>query len=99
MSAEPTGERIAAPERSFPAGSGGPPAPESRARRLARSRLAAFVALAAAVLGYAGAWTRGALLIDGPGIAVYVRLVLDHLSAHGRVSYWLPEMWVGTPVW
>ena len=60
---------------------------------------AAFVALAAAVLAFTGGWTRGALVIDGPGIVVYVRLALRYLLADGRVPYWLPDMWAGSPVW
>ncbi|PZR78369.1 MAG: hypothetical protein DLM65_13185 [Candidatus Aeolococcus gillhamiae] len=69
------------------------------AKRLLTSRWTAFASLAAAVVGFAGAWTRGDLLIDGTGMTLYVRLVLDHLVAHGRVGYWMPELWAGTPVW
>jgi hypothetical protein len=55
--------------------------------------------LAAAVVGFTGGWTRGALTIDGPGVSLYVRVALDHLVSHGRVGYWMPEIWAGTPVW
>ena len=76
-------------------------APEllATARRVLSSGWFAFTSLAAAAVAYAGGWTRGALLIDGPGIAIYVRLALDHLLTYGHPSYWLPEMWTGTPVW
>ena len=30
---------------------------------------------------------------------MYVRLALRYLLADGRVPYWLPDMWAGTPVW
>ena len=78
------------------------PTTRRRARRV-RSALggtgAAFAALAAAVLAFTGGWTRGALVIDGPGIVVYMRLTLRYLLADGRVPYWLPDMWAGSPVW
>ncbi len=69
------------------------------ARALLAGTLAPFVSLAAVVLAFTGAWTRGALVIDGPGVALYVRLALDHLIADGRVPYWMPEVWAGTPAW
>jgi len=59
----------------------------------------AFAALATTVLAFTGGWARGELVIDGPGIAVYVRLALRYLTTDGRVPYWLPDMWAGTPVW
>lgn len=59
----------------------------------------AFLALAASVVAFTGGWVRGALVIDGPGIVVYVRLALRYLLADGRVPYWLPDMWAGSPVW
>lgn len=51
------------------------------------------------VLGFSGAWTGGALVLDGPGISLYVRLALDHLGADRSVPYWLPDLWAGAPVW
>lgn len=73
--------------------------PGTTPRRGLGGTVAAFTSLAAAVLAFAGAWTRGDAVIDGPGVAMYVRLALDHLTASGRVSYWLPEIWAGTPAW
>ncbi len=60
---------------------------------------APFAALATTVVAFTGGWARGALVIDGPGIAIYVRLALRYLLADGRVPYWLPDMWAGAPVW
>jgi len=51
------------------------------------------------VLGFSGGWTGGALVLDGPGISLYVRMLLDHLGAERSVPYWLPELWAGAPIW
>ncbi|HTJ77141.1 MAG TPA: YfhO family protein [Acidimicrobiales bacterium] len=51
------------------------------------------------VLGFSRAWTGGALVLDGPGTSLYVRLILDHLSADHTVPYWLPDLWAGAPIW
>ncbi|HEX7276479.1 MAG TPA: hypothetical protein VF244_03830, partial [Acidimicrobiales bacterium] len=67
---------------------------------LVRHPLVSVTALLTAVLAaFSGLWTQGALLIDGPGIALYVRLATDYVQAIGRVPYWVPEMWSGAPVW
>ena len=74
--------------------------PRGLARTLVRHPLVSVTALLTAVLAaFSGLWTGGALLIDGPGIALYVRLATDYLTAVGRVPYWVPEMWSGAPVW
>ena len=52
-----------------------------------------------AVVAFSGAWTGGALVLDGPGISLYVRLMLDHLGAGRAVPYWVPDLWTGAPVW
>jgi len=52
-----------------------------------------------AVLGFSGGWTGGALVLDGPGISLYLRMMLDHLGAERSVPYWLPELWAGAPIW
>ena len=59
----------------------------------------ALVALAFAVLAFSGGWQDGEAVLDGPGTNLYLRLALDNLSSYGRVPYWMPEMWAGTPVW
>ncbi len=52
-----------------------------------------------AVLGFSGAWTGGALVLDGPGHSLYLRLALDHIGTDRTVPYWLPDLWAGAPVW
>lgn len=101
MIADPPGDPLAAPANDSASEVS---SPETRRQACSlsgalRSTWASFTCLAVAVVGFAGAWARGALLIDGPGIAIYVRLALHHLVANGRVSYWIPEMWTGTPAW
>src|SRR5918911_5370108 len=67
---------------------------------LQRNRRAVTVALFVfTVLAFSGAWARGALVLDGPGISLYVRLALDHLGAGRTVPYWMPELWGGAPLW
>jgi hypothetical protein len=51
------------------------------------------------VLGFSGAWTGGALVLDGPGISLYVRMVLNHISTDHRIPYWMPDLWAGAPMW
>lgn len=65
-----------------------------RNRRLLTIALFTF-----AVLAFSGAWTGGALVLDGPGISLYVRMALDHLGADRAVPYWLPDLWAGAPIW
>ena len=65
-----------------------------RNRRLLTVSLFVF-----AVLAFSGSWTGGALVLDGPGVSLYVRMALDHLGAERTVPYWLPDLWAGAPVW
>ena len=62
-------------------------------------RLLTFGFLVFAVVAFSGAWAGGALVLDGPGISLFVRLALDHLGAERSVPYWMPELWGGAPVW
>ena len=62
-------------------------------------RMLTFALIVFTVLGYSGAWTGGDLVLDGPGISLYLRLVLDHLGADRAVPYWLPDIWAGAPIW
>ncbi len=62
-------------------------------------RLLAVAVIVFAVLGFSGVWSGGALVLDGPGISLYVRMALDHLGADRRVPYWLPDLWAGAPMW
>jgi hypothetical protein len=51
------------------------------------------------VLAMSRAWTGGALVTDGPGVSLYVRLAMRHLVDGWTVPYLVPELWSGTPVW
>ncbi len=73
-------------------------APTSGALAWIERNCAVVLVLAAAVLAFSGGWRYGDLVFDGPGVAMYVRLALDHWSGLG-VPYWLPDMWAGAPVW
>ena len=65
-----------------------------------RHRTALTVGLFAfAVLAFSQAWTQGALVLEGQGSALYVRMALDHLGAQRAVPYWLPDLWAGSPIW
>lgn len=81
-----------------PAAATTPPGGPDRASGLMnRFGVPAFLALA--VAAFSGLWRAGALVIDGPGMSLYVRLSKDHLLADGRIPYWISEMWAGTPLW
>lgn len=56
----------------------------------------AFIALA--VAAFTRLWTEGNLVLDGPGVSMFVRLALDHWSGFGA-PYWLSDIWAGSPVW
>ena len=62
-------------------------------------RVLTVAALAFAVLAFSQAWTGGALVLEGQGSALYVRMALDHLGARRAVPYWLPDLWAGAPIW
>ncbi len=77
-----------------------PDRPRGAAHTIARHPVASVTALLTVTLAaFSGMWTQGALLIDGPGISLYVRLATDYVTAIGRIPYWIPEMWSGAPVW
>ena len=71
--------------------------PDQASALLNRFGAPAFLALA--VASFSGLWRLGALVTDGPGMALYVRLSRDHLLADGRIPYWMTEMWAGSPMW
>jgi len=80
-----------------------PSAARARARRAGawatrRHRPLALGGIAVAVVAFSGLWP-GDLVLDGPGVALYVQLVTDQLGELGRVSAWLPDLWAGTPAW
>ncbi len=83
-----------------PAGQPGRRPTRGLAGLVVRRPVASVTALLSVVLAvFSGLWTRGALVIDGPGNALYVRLATAYADAIGRVPYWFPEMWAGAPPW
>lgn len=62
-------------------------------------RWAAPAIVTALVVAVSRAWTAGALVVDGPGVSLYLRLAMRHLVDHWRVPYLVPELWSGTPAW
>ncbi|MGI8982980.1 MAG: YfhO family protein, partial [Acidimicrobiales bacterium] len=100
----PVRARVGSPgEGVRPTGHDLPPAVRRRlpvlwwARR--NQRLLVFGLFVFAVVAFSGGWTGGALVLDGPGISLYVRMALDHLGAERTVPYWLPDLWGGAPIW
>lgn len=57
-----------------------------------------FLALGFSIAAFSRFWTHGQLIVDGPGAFLWIRLAADHFL-HGHFSYWVPEMWAGTPGW
>jgi hypothetical protein len=55
--------------------------------------------LAFAVVAFAGGWLHGRVTLDGTGQSLYLRLAVDQWRHTGHLSYWLPDMWAGTPIW
>jgi len=49
-------------------------------------RMVTFATLVFAVLAFSGAWAGGAVVLDGRGLSLYVRLALDHLGAARTVG-------------
>jgi hypothetical protein len=58
-----------------------------------------FVALALTVVAFTGAWASGELIFDGPGVGVFATFASDQLFDKGFVSFWVPQIWAGTPGW
>lgn len=58
-----------------------------------------FAGLALAVFAFTGGWLYGDLTFDGPGVAVWTRIAVDHFRGDGYVPFWVPAMWAGTPGW
>jgi hypothetical protein len=77
----------------------GLPPPADRKQRPWLVPLAVYGFLAVAVLLYTGAWRHGDLLIDGPGEAMFLRILLGHWRAGNGIPAWIPDVWCGTPAW
>ncbi|HVL28280.1 MAG TPA: YfhO family protein, partial [Acidimicrobiales bacterium] len=58
----------------------------------------ALAFLTLAVAAFTRMWAEGGLVLDGPGVSLFVRLSLDHWQGLG-VPYWWSDMWSGSPVW
>jgi hypothetical protein len=58
-----------------------------------------FVVLTVAVVAFTGGWSDGQPPIDGPGEALWLRLLLQYWHAGHGVPSWIPDMWAGSPVW
>lgn len=56
-------------------------------------------AVAAGIGAFARSWIGHPLLLDGPGVATWLELAVRHVERYGRIGYWFPEVWGGTPVW
>lgn len=96
-------QRRAAPRRPSPK-----PKPRARAKPSAprqpflRRRgpaLAVYSGLAIAVVAYTGGWRSGALTLDGPGVSMWLRLLLRYWHAGAGIPSWIPDMWSGAPMW
>ena len=83
------------------------PRPAAPARQRARRQpflrrrgpaLAVYAGLAIAVVVYAGGWS-GALTLDGPGVSMWLRVLLRHWHAGVGIPAWIPDMWSGAPMW
>jgi len=75
----------------------GPPPASTRVPPLLVT-LGALAFLALAVAAFTRLWADGGLVLDGPGVSLFVRLSLDHWDGLG-VPYWWSDMWSGSPVW
>lgn len=84
-----------------PAGSptpAGSPDPDARVVTTVRD-VAAFAALALAVIAFSGGWDQGSLAVDGPGTRLWVEHALELWRQTGGIPYWIDAMWAGTPAW
>jgi hypothetical protein len=60
---------------------------------------ATLLFLAFAVVAFSGGWAHGRVTLDGTGQSLYLRLAVEEWRHTGHLSYWLPDMWAGTPIW
>ncbi|HEX2047759.1 MAG TPA: YfhO family protein [Acidimicrobiales bacterium] len=85
----------ARPDRTRPR-----PRPDRRPRLSPRAgAIGAYCALAIAVLGFTGGWRSGTLTLDGPGVSMWLRLLLRYWDAGQGIPSWIPDMWAGAPMW
>lgn len=94
------------PAARAPEPSGPPPAAPAHRRWRTRAgdtwsqhpRPVAFGTVAVAVLVFSQGWP-GRLVLDGPGVAMWLDMVVGQLQHGGGVPYWMPQMWAGSPAW
>jgi hypothetical protein len=58
-----------------------------------------YLALAAAVVAWTGGWASGGLTLDGPGVSMWLGVLLRHWDAGHGIPDWIPDMWAGAPMW
>jgi hypothetical protein len=58
-----------------------------------------YVGLGFAVVAWTGGWSSGGLTLDGPGVSMWLRLLLRYWKAGDGVPSWIPDMWAGAPMW
>jgi len=63
------------------------------------TRPAVYITLALAVVAWTGGWASGGLTLDGPGVAMWLRLLLRYWNAGDGIPAWIPDMWAGAPMW
>ena len=75
------------------------PAPRPPFLRRRGPALAVYAGLAIVVVAYTGGWRSGGLTLDGPGVSMWLRLLLRHWHAGAGIPSWIPDMWSGAPMW
>ncbi|MEA2686459.1 MAG: hypothetical protein QOE93_1654, partial [Actinomycetota bacterium] len=78
---------------------GVPTATRVSSGRRQRPTLQVLALLTALVAAFSKLWIQGAVVLDGQGATLYARLLSDYLIHRGRIPYWIPEVWSGTPGW
>lgn len=61
--------------------------------------LAVLVGLAAVIVASTGGWRSGSLIIDGPGVSMWLRLLQGYSNVGEGIPSWIPDMWGGMPMW
>jgi hypothetical protein len=61
--------------------------------------VAVYCVLAVLVVASTGGWRSGSLVLDGPGVSMWLRILLRHWDAGHGIPSWIPEMWAGAPMW
>ncbi len=51
------------------------------------------------MVAFTGGWASGRLTLDGPGVSMWLRLLLGYWDAGEGIPSWIPDMWAGAPMW